>query len=130
MEQPGMIVRFPDLRRRVRDTARVICEAAPFGAAWVSGDVAIDGDSGFDDAVNLFIDELDATVWPPSELLGAVLATEAELKAFVRLYEALERLVRSLAAPGAPDRAEESARWRAAAETACALTEAFASARA
>jgi hypothetical protein len=58
---------------------------------WVRGERRNENEHGFDDAVNLVIDELERT--DPAELVGYVLRDEAELGSFSRLATALDRLL-------------------------------------
>jgi hypothetical protein len=81
----------PHIRSRLRDAVGALCDDDLHERLWIRGDRRDNSELTFDDAVLLVIDELATP--DPDELVGHVLVNGAELKAFVYLTGALNRLL-------------------------------------
>lgn len=90
-------VRYPQLRRRLRDAVGNLCDEKYQRRLWVRGDRQSQDELGFDDTLLLVVDELDTF---GQDIVGDVLLDAEEAEAFDRLASAVENLIERIGQRG------------------------------
>jgi len=99
------------IRSRLRGAVGALFDDDLHERLWVRGDRRGNGELTFDDAILLVVDEFATP--HPAELVGHVLVNGAELKAFVDLTEALNRLLAVIGEHGTyADALKSGAPWQ------------------
>jgi hypothetical protein len=118
--EPTMTVSFPEIRLRLRQAVDTLCDGELHERLWRRGERASSAELGFNDTILFLVDEME--MFPPTDLVGDVLTDDGELKAFVELTEALNRLLAIIGEHGTyADALKSGAPWQEVTRDACSL---------
>jgi hypothetical protein len=93
-----MSVRYPEIRERLKTAARALSDEQLHDRLWLQGQRASFAEPGFDDALLIFVDELE--MFGPGDLTGNVLADEREETSLEALQESIRELIDQIGAHG------------------------------
>lgn len=86
-----MRVRYPEIRERLRIAACALSDEELHERLWIQGQRRSDAELGFNDALLVFVDELD--MFGAGDLIGNVLADAREENAVAALQESIHALI-------------------------------------